>query len=343
MNEKRAEVAEVAAVNRWLVLQVGLDMNGGCFRPGQLEILINEENYYMMKAITPSSAMRNNATRIPACLVFAIALTFLHQDAVAIAPVDLGTSSNFAILAGSKITDAGGASAIINGDVGLYPTTGAAIGLTAAQVFGGTIYTAETSGGLLNSAQNDLTAAYIDAAGRSATIDFGVVDNQLGGKTLFPGVYRFGHAATANLIGTLTLDANGDPNPVWIFQATSDLITAAGAPGQPGSSVLLINGATSCDVLWQVGSSATIGTYSAFAGSIMADQSIVLEAYATLDGSALARIAAVTLDHTTITMGDCGPGQAVPDLGSTLLLLGCGLAALLAFNPRGLSLTYSRS
>ena len=277
-------------------------------------------------------------------ITLAIALTFLATTAMAVPTVDLGTASGFSILAGSQITDAGGGSTIVSGDVGLYPTTGAAIGLTPGQVLGGSIYQAETSGALLNGAQNDLTTAYIDAAGRPATVDFGVVDIQLGGQTLLPGVYRFGHAATANLIGTLTLDANGELNPVWIFQATSDLVTAAGAPGAAGSSVVLINGASACDVFWQVGSSATIGTYSDFAGNIMADQSIALQAYATLDGSALARIAAVTLDHNTILLADCslengtggtgGGGHSVPDSSSTLLLLGSALAGLLAFGRR---------
>jgi len=206
----------------------------------------------MNKIIIPN-AVPNRASKIIAGIVLTIAMTFVATKATAVPTVDLGTASGFSLLAGSQITDAGGGSSIITGDVGLYPTTGAAIGLTAGQVLGGTIYQAETSGALLNGAQNDLTTAYIDAAGRSATVDFGVVDNQLGGKTLFPGVYRFGHAATANLIGTLTLDANGDLNPVWIFQATSDLITAAGSPGGAGSSVILINGASACDVFWQVG------------------------------------------------------------------------------------------
>jgi hypothetical protein len=107
--------------------------------------------------------------------------------------------------------------------------------------------------------------------------------------------------------------------------------------------VSLINGASACDVFWQVGSSATIGTYSDFVGHIMADQSIALQAYATLDGSAMARIAAVTLDHNTITLEDCtadssgGGGSAVPDAGGTLLLLGSGLAALLVFNRQSFS------
>ena len=256
----------------------------------------------------------------------------------AIPTVNLGTAAGFAILAGSQITDAGGSTTVTNGDVGLYPATGAAIGLLPNQVVNGTIYRAETSGALLNTAQGDLTTAYNDAANRPVTMALGDVDNQLGGRTLFPGVHSFGHAATANLIGTLTLDANGDLNPVWIFQASSDLVTAAGGPGTPGSSVAFLNGASACNVFWQIGSSATIGPYSAFAGHIMADQSITLQAYATLEGSALARIAAVTLDHNQIDLDACevGPGgpTTVPDAGSTLAFLGAGLSALLLIRRR---------
>lgn len=286
-----------------------------------------------MKAPASRSSAPHRATRTITGIALAMTLTFLVQNASAGPIINLGTASGFSILAGSQITDAGGSSSIVTGNVGLYPAAGAAIGLTSGQVLGGTIYQAETSGALLNGAKNDLTAAYNDAASRPVTVDFGVIDNQLGGLTLFPGVYRFGLAATANLIGTLTLDANGDLNPVWIFQATSSLITAAGAPGAAGSSVLLLNGADACDVFWQVGSSATIGTYSNFVGTIMADQSIALQAYATLNGSALARIAAVTLDNNTITGADCaigngGGGTAVPDTSSTLLLLASGLVGL---------------
>jgi hypothetical protein len=175
------------------------------------------------------------------------------------------------------------------------------------------IYKAETSGALLNTAQNDLTTAYNDAAGRAPTINYGAVNNPLGGQTLFPGVYRFGHAATANLSGTLTLDANGMANPVWIFQATSDFVTAAGSPGNPASRVVLVNGARAGEVFWEVGSSATIGTYSDLAGTIMADQSITLATGASLNGAALARIAAVTLDHNGIT----NP-SAVPEVKSAM-------------------------
>ncbi|CAN5386419.1 hypothetical protein BH23VER1_BH23VER1_10960 [soil metagenome] len=239
---------------------------------------------------------RNAATHIRIGLALTGAAFLLPQSASAVPfTVDLGTAGSFAILAGSEITDAGGASTIVRGDVGLSPATGASIGLTAGQVLNGTIYSVDAAGpagseinpALLTTAKNDLTTAYNDAAGRSFDEDFGVVDNQLGGKTLIPGVYRFGGAATANLIGNLTLDSNGEVDPVWIFQASSTLITAS------NSSITLI-GATSCDVFWQVGSSATIGTDTRFIGNILADQSIALQTGATLEGSALARIAAVT-------------------------------------------------
>jgi len=130
------------------------------------------------------------------------------------------------------------------------------VGLYASQVIGGTIRARPSDDGLLLQAQNDLTTAYVDAGNRPVpgANNLGVVDNQLGGKTLSPGVCSFGHAATANLIV------------------------------QSGSSVVLMNGASSCDVFWWVGSSATIGTYSDFVGNIMADQSIALQTGATLDG-----------------------------------------------------------
>ena len=265
---------------------------------------------------------------------------FLHHNATAIPTVNLGTASSFAILAGSQITDAGGASTIVSGDVGLSPTTGAAIGLTAPQVIGGTIYSVNAFGplgsvnnpGLLTTAKNDLSTAYTDAANRPVpgANAFGVTDNQLGGKTLLSGVYSFGHAATANLIGTLTLDAQGNPNAVWIFQASSDLITAS------SSKVVFKDGVgDACNVFWEVGSSATLGTYTDFVGNIMAYASVGLDTGAILDGSALAENAAVTLDHNTITQDNCTASTTtVPDSGSTLLLLGSGLATLFAFGRR---------
>jgi hypothetical protein len=262
------------------------------------------------------------------------AAVFLHHNATAgtVNPIDLGTASSFAILAYSQITDAGGVSTI-TGNVGLSPTTGAAIALTAGQV-GGTIYAVDAFGplgsvnnpALLTTAKTDLSTAFTDGFSRTPALLAGG-DNQLGGQTLPSGVYSFAHATTANLIGTLTLDAQGNPNAVWIFQASSDLITAS------ASKVVFVNNVGSaCNVFWVVRDSATLGTYTAFVGDIMAYASVGLDAYATLDGSALAENAAVTLDHNTITLDNCA--VSVPDTGSTLLLLGSGLGTLLAFRRR---------
>jgi|SRR5665213_82264 len=284
-----------------------------------------------MKTTLLRTSAQNGARRILLGLVVAAAI-FLHYNALATpTAVDLGTASSFAILGYSEITDAGGASTV-TGNVGLSPTTGAAItGLTAGHV-NGTIYTVDGTGpggnvnnpALLTTAKNDLSTAYTYANGLTATALAGG-DNQLGGQTLFAGVYSVAAASTANLIGTLTLDAQGNPNAVFIIQASSTLVTAS------SSSVLLVNGAQACHVFWVVDSSATLGTDTDFMGNIMAYDSIGLNAGATLVGSALAENAAVTLDDNIITQAVCNGVSSVPDGSSTVLMLGCGLAGLLTF------------
>ncbi|HUP32105.1 MAG TPA: ice-binding family protein [Gaiellaceae bacterium] len=245
-----------------------------------------------------------------------IPLTFAGSVVAASPPtIGLGTADSFAILAGSAVTNV--PVSAITGDVGLSPAAGSFIGVTCAEVTG-TIYSRDASGplpcrvtndGLLTTAKNDLTTAYNDAAGRTPDTTFIAGDNQLGGQTLIAGVYRFGSATTANLIGNLTL--NGSASDIWIFQATSTLVTAS------SSSVTFTGGAQACNVFWQVGSSATIGTSTSFAGTIMADQQIALQTNATLQGRALARIAAVTLDQNTITRPECAAstGEAPADVG----------------------------
>jgi hypothetical protein len=214
--------------------------------------------------------------------------------------VNLGTATPFAILAGSGVTDV--PNSVITGDVGLSPATGQNYsGLTKAEV-SGSIYTVDAYGplgytenpGLLTTAKNDLTTAYTDASGRTPATTLTGSDNQLGGKTLTPGVYSFSHADTANLTAAspLTLSGNG----IFIFQATSDLITAS------ASSVALTEGAQACNVFWTVPSSgSSLGSGSSFVGTIMAYSSINLKTSATLQGRVLAQTAAVTLDHNTIT------------------------------------------
>jgi hypothetical protein len=142
-------------------------------------------------------------------------------------------------------------------------------------------------------AQGNLTTAYNDAAGRTlAPVD--VANADLGGQTLAPGLYK--SSGTLAITGNLTLDALGDKNAVWIFQIASSLNTAS------GSQVILSGRAKAANIYWQVGSSATLGTTTVFKGTIMADQSISLATGVTLDGRALARIGAVTMDGNTITI-----------------------------------------
>jgi len=238
--------------------------------------------------------------------------------------VSLGTAGNFAVLAGSGITDVPASS--ITGNVGLSPTTGAGItGLTCTEV-AGTIYSVDAGGplpcrvtnpALLTTAKSDLTTAYGDAAGRTPITTFGAADNQLGGKTLVPGVYAFGHAATANLIGNLTL--TGDGNSVWIFQASSDLVFAG------SSTVHFSGGAQACNVFWQVTSSATLGTSSSISGTILALTSITAAHGASINGRLLAQNGAVTLDDNSIVRPTCAtaagsqpPGPAPQPPGRAL-------------------------
>lgn len=142
-------------------------------------------------------------------------------------------------------------------------------------------------------AQTDTATAYNDAAGRSAGT---TVTADLGGQTLASGVYG---GATLSLTGTLKLDAQGDSTAVWVFQAASTLTTAS------SSTVQLINGADPCNVFWQVGSSATLGTSSTLAGTILANTSITATTGATINGRLLAGTGAVTLDTNTVTTTAC--------------------------------------
>jgi hypothetical protein len=144
-------------------------------------------------------------------------------------------------------------------------------------------------------AQSDLTTGYNQAAGRTPAT--AVSPSDLGGRTLAPGVYKA--ASALGLTGTVTLDGQNDPAAVFIFQAGSTLITA------PNSTVKLIRGVQPCNVFWQVGSSATLGTDTAFVGSILALTSVTVETGTTVAGRVLARNAKVSLDDSTITRPTC--------------------------------------
>jgi len=276
-------------------------------------------------------AKTNNFSTGRAALATAVALTsfslIISGAAFAAQPkVELGNTETFAVLAGSGITNTGPTtvSGTAGGDMGSSPTvafTGEADVTTT-----GTKYTAAATA--VDDAKADLVLAYDDAAGR---IPVNTVSADLGGQTLVPGVYN--SASSLGLTGTLTLDAENDPDAVFIFQAGSTLTTAS------ASSVVLINGAQPCNVFWQVGSSATFGTTTDFVGHVFALTSITANNRATFDGQLLARNGAVTLDENTIVNDLCqavtptptettDTGGELPDTDTTdwLLPLAAGLA-----------------
>lgn len=206
------------------------------------------------------------------------------------AQTSLGTAASFGVLAGSTVTNTG--NTVIAGNLGVSPgtaVTGFPPGIVTPPA---TIHSADA---VAAQAQVDLTTAYNAIAGTPTLVD--LTGQDLGGLTLVPGVYGF--TSSAQLTGTLTLNAQGNPNAVFIFKIGSTLTTAT------GSTVLVINGGSSCNVFWQVGSSATIGTTTTFAGNILALTSITLNTGANVSGRALARNGAVTLAGNNITA--CAP------------------------------------
>jgi hypothetical protein len=216
--------------------------------------------------------------------------------------------STFSVLGGSTVTNTGATT--VNGDLGVSPGS-AVTGFPPGVVTGGTIHAADA---VAAQAQTDLTTLYNSLAGMACYAD--LTGQDLGGMTLTPGVYCF--STSAQLTGTLTLDAQGNSGALFIFKIGSTLTTAS------ASSVLLINGASSCNVFWQVGSSATLGTGTAFRGSIVALTSITLSTAASVQGKALARNGAVTLDTNNVAL--CVPSlQTVPTLSQWGLLILTGL------------------
>ncbi len=230
--------------------------------------------------------MRLPRHRIAAfALLAALACAGIAEAAPTAPP--LGTADSFAILAGAGITNTGPTT--VMGDIGTFPTT-SITGLGSMTVGGA------NNGGnaVTQQAKTDLTTAYTTAAGEGPVSSIAA---DLGGRTLVSGVYN--SASALGLTGTVTLDAQGNPNSVFIFQAGSSFTSAS------GSNVALINGAKACNVYWQIGSSATLGTGSSFIGTIMALTSITVTTGVTIDGRVLARNGAVTLDTDTITRPTC--------------------------------------
>jgi Ice-binding-like len=225
-------------------------------------------------------------------LVAALALIgqSVHAAPAATTPVGLGTAISYGVLAGDSITNTGATT--VNGDLGLYPGTSVGGGITVNG-------TSNVANAAAHTAKNDLRTAYLDAAGRSGGAPI-VAD--LGGTTLTPGVYNT--ASGIGITGALTLNAQGNANAVWIFQAGSTLTA------HTSSSVVLTNGAQACNVFWQIGSAATLNASTTFVGTIMAHDNISVLDSVTVAGRLLAGAqangaGALTLIHDTITKPTC--------------------------------------
>jgi len=232
----------------------------------------------------------------------------------------LGTAQSFAVLGGSTVTNTG--PSVILGDLGVSPGS-AVTGFPPGLVSGGAIHAADAPA---LSAQTSLTTAYNNAAGQACTLD--LTGQDLGGLVLTPGVYCF--STSAQLTGTLTLNGQGNAAAIWIFKIGSTLTTAS------GSSVVMSGSGSQCNVFWQVGSSATVGTSTSLVGNILALTSITMTTGANLIGRALARNGAVTLDTNNINASACGatPVPALPQMFVLVLALGlAGLGALRLMRP----------
>jgi uncharacterized protein with beta-barrel porin domain len=222
---------------------------------------------------------------------------FARRLSLTLAPLALMTGVNraaaatdlasFAVLAGQTVTNTG--ATVINGNVGVSPGS-AVTGFPPGIVVNGVIYDV---GAVPAQAQSELTTQYNTLNGQPPTSNLTSTD--LGGLTLTSGVYKFDNSA--QLTGTLTLDAQGNPNSRFVFVIGSTLTTAS------QSQINLINSAQGGNVYFVVGSSATLGTDTEFAGQIVALTSITLNTGATINcGAALARNGSVTLDTNTISI-----------------------------------------
>jgi hypothetical protein len=263
---------------------------------------------------------RSGAVLIASSIAAVVLMCTVNAGAAVVAKVPLATAANYSVLAGSTVTNTGGS--VLNKSLGLWPGT-SVTGFPPGHVVPPA--TINKTNAAAHQAKLDLTTAYVNAAGRSVTA---TTTANLANKHLGAGVYSGPSKSALSLTGPLILDGAGDPTSVFIFQTNSTLKTAS------ASTVTLVNGAQECNVFWQVGSSATLGSGSVFRGNILALTSITVNNGVTVHGRALAREAAVTLINDTFTTPTCSlsTGGGTPTTtptggGSTPTVPGGGPAA----------------
>ncbi len=243
-------------------------------------------------------------------------VTLLLGSSPSFAQPSLGTASSFAVLGSSTVTNTG--PTVLKGNLGVAPGS-AVTGFPPGIVVNGSIHTADPTA---LQAQSDSAAAYTFLAGLPCGAS--LTGQNLGGLTLAPGTYCF--SSSAQLTGTLTLDAQNNPNAVFIFQIGSTITTAS------GSLVRVINGGLNCNVFWAVGSSATLGSTTTFVGNVLAVASVTLNTGAVVSGRALAQNGAVTLDSNVVdaSASGCPASAPVPPAPiPTLDFAGLGILVIL--------------
>jgi hypothetical protein len=233
--------------------------------------------------------------------ILAVALALAVPVAAQATPVNLATVNPFVALAGTTVTNTG--PSVLNGDLGVAPGT-ALVGFGLPAVVNGAT---DENDAVAGQAQADLTNAYNVAAGQPVAPADDLSGTDLGNRTLTAGAYRYTSSALLN--GPLTLDAQGDPNAQFVFLIGEALTTGS------ASSVVLINGASPCNVYWQVGSSATLGTTTAFEGNLMALTSISLDNGASVIGRVLARNGQISLINNVLTRPLCATETTTPPVG----------------------------